>query len=51
MCYGNSTFNTGQRINSDGGATGEATGVSSSSTSSCSNVDGEYNSESDEYNC
>ena len=47
MCYGNSTFNTGQRINSDGGATG----VSSSSTSSCSNVDGEYNSESDEYNC
>ena len=45
MCYGNSTFNTGQRINSDGGAIG----VSSSSTSSCSNVDGEYNSESDEY--
>ena len=47
MCYDNSTFNTGQRINSDGGATS----VSSSSTSSCSNVDGEYNSESDEYNC
>ena len=44
----NSTFNTGQRINSDGAG---ATGVSSSSTSSCSNVDGEYNSESDEYNC
>ena len=46
MCYGNSTFNTGQRINSDGGATSV-----SSSTSSYSNVDGEYNSESDEYNC
>ena len=42
MCYDNSTFNTGQRINSDGGAT---------SVSSSSNVDGEYNSESDEYNC
>ena len=33
MCYGNSTFKTGQRINSDGGATGVS---SSSSTSSCS---------------
>ena len=43
MCYGNSTFNTGQRINGDGG--------SGSSTSSSSNVDGEYNSENDEYNC
>ena len=28
-----------------------AIGVSSSSTSSYSNVDGEHNSESDEYNC
>ena len=35
-------INTGQRINSDGGATS----VSSSSTSTCSNVDGEC----DEYN-
>ena len=42
MCYDNSTFNTGQRINSDGDAT---------SVSSSSNVDGEYNSESDKYNC
>ena len=39
-------INTGQRINIDGGATSV-----SSSSSSCSNVDGEYNSESDEYNC
>ena len=34
-----STFNIGQRINSDGGAIGVS---SSSSTSSYSNVDGEY---------